>query len=124
MDLTKSERQPQDAMQRLREENIRLKALLHRHGIAWEEKSESVPSLPTQQLKPATGQLSASDKIALFRRLFRGRSDVYPLVGNLPRESQDILQRAETSGSPVFAISRGSNTGNARNGFFCRFPTR
>ncbi len=66
-------------MQRLREENSHLKALLHRHGIAWEEKSESVPSLPTQPLEPATRQLSASDKIALFRRLFRGRSDVYPL---------------------------------------------
>lgn len=77
--MTKSERQSQDDMQRLREENSRLKALLHRHDIAWEEKLESVPSLSTQPLEPTTSQLSTSDKIALFRRLFRGRSDVYPL---------------------------------------------
>ena len=67
---------------RLREENARLKALLTRHGIAWAEdyraEAEALPILqevPLMKAKPAG--LSASDKVALFRRLFQGRQDVF-----------------------------------------------
>ena len=67
-----------DELQRLREENARLKALLTRHEIPWEEPpvadSQSTPSKPT----PEPAQFTAVDKITLFRRLFRGRTDVYP----------------------------------------------
>jgi hypothetical protein len=43
MDLARNELKPQppDELQRLREENARLKALLLSHGIAWED----VPSI-------------------------------------------------------------------------------
>lgn len=56
----------------LRAENARLIALLESHGIAWR------PS-PRSAGPPArSSRLSSEEKIALFRRLFRGRTDVYP----------------------------------------------
>lgn len=65
----------QKKLQRLREENARLKALLTSHGITWEE-----PPTPEQLPTPTEpAQLTTDEKIALFRRLFRGRTDVYPL---------------------------------------------
>ena len=65
-------------LQRLKEENNRLKDLLTRHGIQWEE---SVPAAEPPSAPQETHHLhlSASEKVALFRRLFRGRTDVYPL---------------------------------------------
>lgn len=67
------------ACRHLEEENARLKRLLTSHGICWDEipvesfPSTAVPSPPTSSL-----QLTPPEKIALFRRLFRGREDVYP----------------------------------------------
>lgn len=63
----------QDELRRLREENARLKVLLTRHGIAREEPAVSEP-VPA----PAPTLFTTDGKIALFRRLFRGREDVYP----------------------------------------------
>lgn len=62
-----------DELAALRAENTRLIALLESHGIEWR---------PT--LQPATppaepSRLSTDEKVALFRRLFRGRTDVYPV---------------------------------------------
>ena len=57
---------------RLRAENARLVALLAAHGIAL-CAPESAPAIP------ATAALSTDEKVALFRRLFRGRTDVYPI---------------------------------------------
>ncbi len=58
----------------LQAENSRLVALLESHGIEWRV-------LPEQETTPATepSRLSTADKIALFRTLFRGRTDVYPV---------------------------------------------
>ncbi len=67
-----------DGLQHLREENVRLKALLNRRGIAWEESPATEPNLPPAKPIPAV-QFTTTDKIALFRRLFRGRADVYPM---------------------------------------------
>jgi superfamily II DNA or RNA helicase len=68
----------QDELQRLREENARLKNLLTQHGVAWEKPltPESVPASP--EPSPVPTQFTTDDKIALFSRLFRGREDVYP----------------------------------------------
>jgi len=67
-----------DELLRLKEENNRLKALLIRHGITWNDppvsKQEKVPIEDV----PVPSSFTAADKIALFRRLFRGRTDVYP----------------------------------------------
>jgi TOTE conflict system primase-like protein len=54
----------------LRAENARLASLLDAHGIAWQ--------LPVATPANAT-PLSTQEKVALFRRLFRGRIDVYPV---------------------------------------------
>jgi hypothetical protein len=60
----------------LRAENARLIALLESHGIEWQ--------LPPQPIAAATHdpeptRLSTAEKVTLFRRLFRGRTDVYPV---------------------------------------------
>ncbi len=58
----------------MRAENIRLVALLQQHGISSQEKLVAPKPEST-----ASTNLSSEEKIALFRRLFRGRTDVYPL---------------------------------------------
>jgi hypothetical protein len=51
---------------------------LTQHGIAWEKPAIPEPvSAPTESA-PAPTHFTTDDKIALFRRLFRGREDVYP----------------------------------------------
>ncbi len=63
-----------DEVSRLQAENLRLKMLLERHGIGWQPTTTSPAILTTEPSK-----LSADQKILLFRRLFRGRTDVYPV---------------------------------------------
>jgi superfamily II DNA or RNA helicase len=67
----------EDELSRLREENARLKALLTRNGIDW---NIPAPPKPTQASpeSPPPFPLAIAHKIALFRRLFKGREDVYP----------------------------------------------
>jgi len=64
-----------DSVAALQTENARLIALLQKHGIEWR--------LPTVCSQPLPGtessRLSTDDKVALFRRLFRGRMDAYPI---------------------------------------------
>ena len=59
-----------DELAALRAENARLIALLELHGIEWRESAGQSP--PVERIG-----LSPEEKIALFRRLFRGRSDVH-----------------------------------------------
>ncbi len=59
----------------LRAENARLVALLEAHGIDWRPPPAVSPPAPA----PPPGKLSTDEKVALFRRLFRGRTDVYPI---------------------------------------------
>jgi superfamily II DNA or RNA helicase len=59
----------------LQAENARLVALLESHGIEWRMQSEPVQASQEGE----TSRLSTSEKVALFRRLFRGRTDVYPI---------------------------------------------
>lgn len=60
----------------LEAENARLIALLESHGIAWRQSSP--PDFSTQA-SPGRSGLSTAEKLALFGRLFRGRSDVFPI---------------------------------------------
>jgi len=75
--LTKAKNNPQNELQRLQNENQRLKTLLNQHAIKWQEKTEMSQRPVIPALIPSA-ELSIKDKIALFRRLFRGRDDVYP----------------------------------------------
>src|SRR5205814_6909484 len=59
----------------LRAENTRLIALLELHGIEWRLPA-SAPTRSTEEEQP---RLTTGEKVALFRRLFRGRTDVYPI---------------------------------------------
>lgn len=62
-----------DELAALRAENTRLIALLESHGIEW--RPQSKPAAPPAE----PSRLSTEEKLALFRRLFRGRTDVYPV---------------------------------------------
>lgn len=64
-----------DPLLELKAENARLIALLEANGIQWRAPLEHVPLAST----PEPSQLSTDEKVALFRRLFRGRTDVYPI---------------------------------------------
>ena len=75
-------------LQALQAENARLVALLESHGIAWRSTSTAAAqpptltaraqaSLPTPAAQAPRTNLSTAQKLALFRRLFRGRTDVY-----------------------------------------------
>lgn len=57
-------------IERLQEDNTRLKSLLAENGISYMATSEALPSknLPS---------LSLEEKVALFRSLFKGREDVF-----------------------------------------------
>ncbi|MBS4096652.1 MAG: DEAD/DEAH box helicase family protein [Sulfuricella sp.] len=62
----------------LQAENARLVALLESHGITWRLPPEPASAIP-EPVPEECSKLSTDEKVALFRRLFRGRSDVYPL---------------------------------------------
>lgn len=70
-----------DALAALHAENARLIALLEAHGIEW--RVPVTPPSPAPSSAPAktleTSRLTPAEKVALFRRLFRGREDVYPV---------------------------------------------
>ena len=65
-----------DTLDKLKLENTRLVALLEANGIEWRlpVKSNSTATVDQQ-----SSTLSTADKIGLFKRLFRGRPDIYPL---------------------------------------------
>src|SRR5690606_30102919 len=67
-----SERAPLAVLQA---ENERLIALLEADGIEWRPARE--PATPPS--KPESSRLSIEAKVALFRRRFQGRTDVYPV---------------------------------------------
>jgi superfamily II DNA or RNA helicase len=61
----------------LQAENARLIALLDAHGIDWHLPVEPV-KIPVAQIE-ASRLLNTDAKVDLFRNLFRGRVDVYPI---------------------------------------------
>jgi hypothetical protein len=62
-----------DELTALRAENSRLIELLESHGIEWRPRLQRSPP-PAEP-----SRLSTDEKVALFRRLFRGRTDVFPV---------------------------------------------
>ncbi len=59
----------------LQAENARLTALLESKGIDWKFR----PAATSPSVEAEGSRLSPTEKIALFRKLFRGRTDVYPI---------------------------------------------
>jgi hypothetical protein len=64
-----------DPTAELKAEKTRLIALLEANHIQWRASPEPAPRVAT----PEPSRLSTDEKVALFRRLFRGRTDVYPI---------------------------------------------
>ena len=65
-----------ELLTKLQAENARLIALLETHGIVWQ--SPPTPAASVQaELEPS--KLNTDEKVTLFRKLFRGRTDVYPI---------------------------------------------
>lgn len=64
-----------DELSALRAENARLIGLLEAHRIEWRPAPQPDVSSPTSE----RSTLSTDEKVALFRRLFRGRTDVFPV---------------------------------------------
>jgi superfamily II DNA or RNA helicase len=82
MDLVENDQKTKallDELQQIGKENVRLKALLSEHGIQWGKESAPATAQIMETPETTTSKLSATEKIVLFRRLFRGRTDVYPL---------------------------------------------
>jgi superfamily II DNA or RNA helicase len=65
----------QDPLAVLQAENARLIALLESHGIEWHSLAAPIPHVS----EPEPSRLSTAEKVELFRRLFRGRTDLYPI---------------------------------------------
>lgn len=80
----------------LRTENQRLIALLELHRIDWRAPAVSEPEMPLVICDPVQSTLNASERVALFRRLFRGRTDVYPI-------RWESLKTGKSGYSPVCA---------------------
>ncbi|WP_277373385.1 DEAD/DEAH box helicase family protein [Pseudomonas sp. AA-38] len=68
-----------DLLEQLRTENARLIALLETHGIEWRLPVERPEPEQTAALPPLVPVLNTDEKLALFKRLFRGRADVFAL---------------------------------------------
>ena len=82
-----------DRLAALEAENERLAALLDSHGIQWRQPPSPQPGVR----EPESTNLSTDEKIALFRRLFRGRVDVYP-----------VRWESKTSGKSGYAPACGN----------------
>jgi superfamily II DNA or RNA helicase len=63
-----------DRLAELQAENERLITLLEAHAIDWRPQPSPAP---VQEPEPA--RRSTAEKVALFQRMFRGRTDVYPV---------------------------------------------
>lgn len=68
-----------DLLEHLRAENARLIALLEAHGVEWRLLDELPKVEPTSPPPLISSSLDTDAKLALFRRLFRGRADVFPV---------------------------------------------
>lgn len=64
-----------DQLTALQLENARLISLLESRGIEWRLPYSPAMLVP----EPEPSRLTTGEKVALFRRLFRGRADVYPV---------------------------------------------
>lgn len=67
-----------ESLEQLRSENVRLAALLADHGVEWRAVNVATAPDPTSST-PEPSRLSAVEKVAIFRRLFGGRTDIYPV---------------------------------------------
>ena len=63
-------------LNRLREENARLKELLEAHGIQFDLPSQNDIKVKEPEISPSR-QLTLEEKVNLFRNTFQGREDLF-----------------------------------------------
>ncbi|HBP1357769.1 TPA: DEAD/DEAH box helicase family protein [Pseudomonas aeruginosa] len=68
-----------DLLAQLQAENARLIALLESNGIDWRVPVVAAKQASGPVIEPVALRLDTDAKLELFRRLFRGRTDVFPL---------------------------------------------
>ena len=89
-----------DELAALRAENARLVSLLEAHGIEWRRK----PPISVQRVSV----LSTNEKVALFRRLFRGRDDVWALRWESKTSGKSgYLRACANEWQPGIAVNSG-----------------
>lgn len=88
-----------DDQERLRRENLRLKALLAKHGIEIPNESTSDPHLEPRE----SHVLRPEEKIELFRSLFMGRQDVYAVRWESPDGRKGYSPRYERDWKAYYA---------------------
>lgn len=66
-----------DHLAKLQAENARLIALLEANAIEWRPPAE-VPATPVSVVELPSQSFGTKEKLRLFRRLFHGRTDVFP----------------------------------------------
>lgn len=99
-----------DELAALRAENARLIALLEAQGIEW-RLPQPITWVAREQ---ESSRLSTAEKVALFRRLFRGEPMFIRFAGKAkPRVRQVTPRPVPTSGAPVSARSRASSVATA-----------
>ncbi|MBT8767338.1 TOTE conflict system archaeo-eukaryotic primase domain-containing protein [Metapseudomonas boanensis] len=68
-----------DLLAQLQAENARLIALLESNGIEWRVPVVAAKQASRPVIEPVALRLATDAKLELFRRLFQGRADVFPL---------------------------------------------
>lgn len=107
-------------LEQLRAENARLIALLETHGIEWRQPAELPKPEQAVALPPLVPVLNTDEKLALFKRLFRGVPMSFPCVGKARLERPATHLHARMNGAQVCARSPGSNVAIARTGSYYR----
>lgn len=71
---------PIGELEALRAENKRLIELLEIHGVDWKfpNKTEIEPE-PIRFIEAEHSPIGTAEKVNIFRKLFRGRTDIYPV---------------------------------------------
>ena len=114
-------------MAALQAENARLIALLESRGIDWRLPTKSAP--PVQEPEPS--RLSTQEKVTLFRRLFRGRTDVHALrwestasgkSGYSPACANDRFTRKIPAHGDAARSARAGDGASASHAEVCQKP--
>jgi hypothetical protein len=92
-------------VRRLLEENARLRSLLIAHSIPIAETAQPTLHLP-QTLNAALevrkpGVVTAEQRIALFRSLFRGREDIYAIRWENNDGRSGYMPKRIATGNPI-----------------------
>ncbi len=97
------------ALVNLQAENQRLIALLEAHNIVWRIRPTPAAVAPPTP-EPIQSNLNTDEKVAVFRRLFRGRTDVYPVRWESQKTGKSGYAPAcANEGCMAYVISRESS---------------